>query len=207
MTWRGTLRRLRVLGSIELLAGAQTTITQIAMDVGYSSMSAFESAFRDHVGRHPPSTATASTHDAAESSASVSRRAESPRTTRHEDHNDLTSPPTSVATSAVPSQMGPATHGLGIEPNGSGRCRRMPPACRSTRDNTKSRVAEYQAVSTISRVCYPTATQTIDLRPRSGRGLSSSGQPDGPRTSTAPTFPPMSGALCLALPDQLRPTA
>ena len=53
MTWRGALRRLRVLGSIELLAGTQPTITQIAMDVGYSSLSAFESAFRDLVGKTP----------------------------------------------------------------------------------------------------------------------------------------------------------
>ncbi len=53
MTWRGALRRLRVLGSIELLAGTQASITQIAMDVGYSSLSAFESAFRDHVGKTP----------------------------------------------------------------------------------------------------------------------------------------------------------
>ena len=53
MTWRGALRRLRVLSAIELLAGTDATVTQIAMDVGYSSLSAFESAFRDLVGTTP----------------------------------------------------------------------------------------------------------------------------------------------------------
>ena len=53
MTWRGALRRLRVLGAIELLAGTERTVTQIAMDVGYSSLSGFESAFRDLVGKTP----------------------------------------------------------------------------------------------------------------------------------------------------------
>jgi len=53
MTWRGALRRLRVLHAIELLAGTERTVTQIAMDVGYSSLSAFESAFRDLVGNSP----------------------------------------------------------------------------------------------------------------------------------------------------------
>jgi len=53
MTWRGALRRLRVLRAIELLAGTEATVTQIAMDVGYTSLSAFESAFRDLVGRSP----------------------------------------------------------------------------------------------------------------------------------------------------------
>ena len=53
MTWRGALRRLRVLGAIELLAGTEASITQIAMDVGYSSLSAFESAFRELVGTTP----------------------------------------------------------------------------------------------------------------------------------------------------------
>ena len=53
MTWRGALRRLRVLRAIELLAGTERTVTQIAMDVGYSSLSAFEAAFRDLVGNSP----------------------------------------------------------------------------------------------------------------------------------------------------------
>lgn len=53
MTWRAAMRRLRVLRSIELLAGTDLPITRIAMDVGYSSLSAFESAFRDLIGTTP----------------------------------------------------------------------------------------------------------------------------------------------------------
>ena len=47
MTWRAALRRLRVLRSIELLAGSDGSVTRIAMDVGYNSLSVFETAFRD----------------------------------------------------------------------------------------------------------------------------------------------------------------
>ena len=50
MTWRGALRRLRVLAAIEQLAGTDHSVTRIAMDVGYSSLSAFQSAFRDLTG-------------------------------------------------------------------------------------------------------------------------------------------------------------
>ena len=53
MTWRAALRRLRVLRAIELLAGTDATVTQIAMDVGYTSLSAFESAFRDLIDKTP----------------------------------------------------------------------------------------------------------------------------------------------------------
>lgn len=53
MTWRAALRRLRVLRAIEHLAGSDHTVTQIAMDVGYSSLSAFQSAFRDLIGQSP----------------------------------------------------------------------------------------------------------------------------------------------------------
>jgi transcriptional regulator GlxA family with amidase domain len=53
MTWRGALRRLRMLRAIELLAATDHTVTQIAMDVGYSSLSAFESAFRDLTDKTP----------------------------------------------------------------------------------------------------------------------------------------------------------
>ncbi len=50
MTWRAALRRLRVLAAIEQLAGTDHSVTRIAMDVGYSSLSAFRSAFRDLTG-------------------------------------------------------------------------------------------------------------------------------------------------------------
>ncbi|HEY3671736.1 MAG TPA: AraC family transcriptional regulator [Acidimicrobiia bacterium] len=53
MTWRATLRRLRVLRAIEHLAGTDHSVTQIAMDVGYSSLSAFQAAFRDLTGQTP----------------------------------------------------------------------------------------------------------------------------------------------------------
>jgi AraC-like DNA-binding protein len=53
MTWRAALRRLRILRAIEQLAGTEHPVTQIAFDVGYSSLSAFESAFRDLIGQTP----------------------------------------------------------------------------------------------------------------------------------------------------------
>lgn len=53
MTWRAALRSLRVLRSIELLASSDQSVTQIAMEVGYSSLSAFHVAFRDLIGKTP----------------------------------------------------------------------------------------------------------------------------------------------------------
>jgi AraC-like DNA-binding protein len=53
MTWRAALRRLRVLRAIEHLAGTDHSVTRIAADVGYSSMSAFQVAFRDLIGQTP----------------------------------------------------------------------------------------------------------------------------------------------------------
>jgi AraC-like DNA-binding protein len=53
MTWRAALRRLRVLRAIEQLAGTDHSVTQIAMDVGYSSLSAFQAAFRELIGQTP----------------------------------------------------------------------------------------------------------------------------------------------------------
>jgi transcriptional regulator GlxA family with amidase domain len=53
MTWRAALRRLRVLRAIEQLAGTNRSVTEIALDVGYSSLSAFQSAFRDLTGQTP----------------------------------------------------------------------------------------------------------------------------------------------------------
>jgi AraC-like DNA-binding protein len=53
MTWRAAVRRLRVLRAIEQLAGTDRSVTQIAMDVGYSSLSAFQAAFRDLTGETP----------------------------------------------------------------------------------------------------------------------------------------------------------
>lgn len=53
MTWRAALRRLRVLRAIEQLAGTDRSVTHIATDVGYSSLSAFQAAFRDLTGQTP----------------------------------------------------------------------------------------------------------------------------------------------------------
>ena len=52
MTWRQTQRRMRMVRAIELLA-QDTQITQIAFDVGYSSLSAFNAAFKDFTGQNP----------------------------------------------------------------------------------------------------------------------------------------------------------
>jgi AraC-like DNA-binding protein len=53
MTWRAALRRLRILRAIEQLADTEDPVTRVAMDVGYSSLSAFETAFRDLMGTTP----------------------------------------------------------------------------------------------------------------------------------------------------------
>ncbi len=53
MTWRAVLRRMRVLRSIELLATSVDSVTTIAHAVGYTSLSAFNAAFRDLTGRTP----------------------------------------------------------------------------------------------------------------------------------------------------------
>jgi AraC-like DNA-binding protein len=53
MTWRAVLRRMRVLRAIEELAGDDTPVTKIAFTVGYTSLSAFNAAFRELTGRTP----------------------------------------------------------------------------------------------------------------------------------------------------------
>jgi AraC-like DNA-binding protein len=53
MTWRAVLRRLRVLRAIEELAADQHSVTTVAHAVGYTSLSAFNAAFRDLTGRTP----------------------------------------------------------------------------------------------------------------------------------------------------------
>lgn len=53
MTWRAVLRRLRVLRAIEELAGTEHSVTTVAHEVGYTSLSAFNAAFRDLTGRTP----------------------------------------------------------------------------------------------------------------------------------------------------------
>lgn len=53
MTWSQALRRIRMIHAVETLAGSDTSITEIAMSVGYTSLSAFNVAFRDFTGRTP----------------------------------------------------------------------------------------------------------------------------------------------------------
>jgi AraC-like DNA-binding protein len=53
MTWRQALRRLRLSRAIEALAGTDKSVTEIGIDVGYTSLSAFNSAFRDFTGQNP----------------------------------------------------------------------------------------------------------------------------------------------------------
>jgi AraC-like DNA-binding protein len=53
MTWRAVLRRMRVLRAIEELAAGDTPVTKIAFTVGYTSLSAFNAAFRQLTGRAP----------------------------------------------------------------------------------------------------------------------------------------------------------
>jgi AraC-like DNA-binding protein len=53
MTWRAVVRRMRVLRAIEELALGGDSVTTIAHAVGYTSLSAFNAAFRDLTGRTP----------------------------------------------------------------------------------------------------------------------------------------------------------
>jgi AraC-like DNA-binding protein len=53
MTWSAVVRRMRVLRAIEQLATNGTSISTIAHAVGYTSLSAFNLAFRDLTGRTP----------------------------------------------------------------------------------------------------------------------------------------------------------
>jgi AraC-like DNA-binding protein len=53
MTWRAVLRRMRVLRAIEELAAGDAPVTKIAFTVGYTSLSAFNAAFRELTARTP----------------------------------------------------------------------------------------------------------------------------------------------------------
>ena len=53
LTWRAVVRRMRVLHAIERLAANDESVTAIAHAVGYTSLSAFNAAFRDLTGRTP----------------------------------------------------------------------------------------------------------------------------------------------------------
>ena len=53
MTWSAVVRRMRVLRAIEELAIGEDSVTTTAHAVGYTSLSAFNAAFRDLTGRTP----------------------------------------------------------------------------------------------------------------------------------------------------------
>ena len=53
MSWREALRRIRMIRAVELLAGSDARITEIALSVGYDSLSAFNAAIRDLTGKSP----------------------------------------------------------------------------------------------------------------------------------------------------------
>lgn len=53
MTWREALRRIRLLHAVEALAASNATVTEIALAVGYKSVSAFNVAFREMTGKTP----------------------------------------------------------------------------------------------------------------------------------------------------------
>lgn len=53
MTWRAVLRRMRVLRAIEELAAGDAPVTAVALTAGYTSLSAFNAAFRQLTGRTP----------------------------------------------------------------------------------------------------------------------------------------------------------
>jgi AraC-like DNA-binding protein len=53
LTWRAVVRRMRIMRAIEELAAGDTPVTKIAFTVGYTSLSAFNAAFRDLTGRSP----------------------------------------------------------------------------------------------------------------------------------------------------------
>ena len=53
MTWRQALCRIRMMRAVEALAGSDAPVTDIAFQVGYNSISAFNAAFRDLLGVSP----------------------------------------------------------------------------------------------------------------------------------------------------------
>ena len=53
MTWRQTLRRLRIIRAMELLGVSDVSVTEAAYSVGYASLSAFNAAFLEISGQTP----------------------------------------------------------------------------------------------------------------------------------------------------------
>jgi len=53
MTWREAQRRLRMIRAIEMMAEGERGVADVALSVGYSSLSAFNAAFRSFTGQTP----------------------------------------------------------------------------------------------------------------------------------------------------------
>lgn len=53
MTWREVLRHIRIMKAVEQLATTDVQITEIALSVGYGSLSGFNAAFKDHMQMTP----------------------------------------------------------------------------------------------------------------------------------------------------------
>lgn len=53
LTWRQAQRRLRMIRALEMLALERDPVTEIAMAVGYNSLSAFNAGFREFAGMTP----------------------------------------------------------------------------------------------------------------------------------------------------------
>ena len=53
MSWQQALRRIRLIRAVELLASTTLPVTEIAMAIGYTSLSAFNAAFRELVAMSP----------------------------------------------------------------------------------------------------------------------------------------------------------
>ena len=53
MSWSEALRRIRIIRAVEALATSENPVTEIAYSVGYNSISAFNAAFRDLMGKNP----------------------------------------------------------------------------------------------------------------------------------------------------------
>lgn len=53
MTWREVLRHIRIMNAVEALATTDGRITEIALSVGYGSLSGFNAAFRNQMQMSP----------------------------------------------------------------------------------------------------------------------------------------------------------
>ena len=53
MTWREVLRHIRIMKAVEELSSSDAPVTEIALAVGYTSLSGFNAAFRQHMQMSP----------------------------------------------------------------------------------------------------------------------------------------------------------